>query len=361
MERFVSKSIKELHPYVPGKSLEELERELGIKDAIKLASNENPLGPSKKAIKAIEKVLNRIHFYPDGQGQSLKKTLAEKLGMRSQEILLGNGSNEIIEMVVRTFLSPGEETIIGEPAFSFYSKAVTVSRGESVAISLRNDRYDLSEVHRNITGKTRLIFIDSPNNPTGTIVKDGELKDFISALPEDVLLVMDEAYHEYVTDREYPDTRRYIKDGKNVLVLRTFSKIYGLAGLRIGYGITREGLIELMEKVHQPFNINALAQIGALAALSDVEHVKRSIEINKKGKTYLYKELNRVGLKYVPSEANFILFDVGSNGKKVYESLLREGVIVRYIEGSRLRVTIGLPKENKRFIQALQKVLEQEV
>lgn len=361
MERFVSKKVKELRPYVPGKSVEELERELGIKNAIKLASNENPLGPSKKAIKAMERMLNRVHLYPDGQGYDLKKALAEKSGMRHEEIILGNGSNEIIEMAVRTFLSPGEEVIIGEPAFSFYNKAVTVSRGECVIVPLRNNRYDLSEVYRNINDKTRLIFIDSPNNPTGTIVKEGELKDFLSLLSEDILLVMDEAYHEYVTNSEYPDTRRYINDGKNVLVLRTFSKIYGLAGLRIGYGIAREGLIELMERVHQPFNINALAQIGALAALSDKEHVKRSIEINSEGRKYLYRELNRLGLKYIPTEANFILFDAGRNGKKVYESLLKEGVIVRYFGGSRLRVTIGLPKENRRFIKALENVLHQEV
>lgn len=353
----VAENIRTLIPYTPGKPIEELERELGIKGSIKLASNENPLGPSRKAIEAIIKAVENIHRYPDGGGYYLKRTLSERHEVKPEQIILGNGSNEVIEIFVRTFLRPGDEAIMASPSFVVYPMVIQAAYGKNVIVPLREGRHNLGGMVKRVTDKTRMVFIANPNNPTGTINTETEFDSMMKNLPEGVLVVVDEAYHEYVTSRDYPDTMKYLREGRNIIILRTFSKIYGLAGLRIGYGITKKKFVNEMNKVRQPFNTNSLAQIGALAALSDYRHVEESRRINEEGKIYLYKELNSMGVKYLPTEANFIYIDIEGNAFQLYERFLKEGVIVRPMGHRNLRLTIGLPDENRRFIKVFRKTL----
>jgi len=352
----VAENISSLIPYTPGKPIEELERELGIKGSIKLASNENPLGPSKKAMDAIRKALGNLHRYPDGGGYYLREALSEKHDVEPGQIILGNGSNEVIEIFVRTFLRPGDEAVIGRPSFVVYPMVVQAAYGKNVLVPLKEGRHDLMEMVNRVTDKTRMVFIANPNNPTGRINTRKEFDLMMETIPERVLVVVDEAYYEYVTSPDYPDTIRYLRDGRNIIILRTFSKIYGLAGLRIGYGITKKEFVEEMNKVRQPFNTNSLAQIGALAALSDSEHVREGKRVNEEGKNYLYKNLDIMGVRYFPTEANFIYMELEEDVLGVYNRLLREGVIVRPVGERNLRVTIGLSEENKRFIEAFKKV-----
>jgi histidinol-phosphate aminotransferase len=356
----VSENIRTLVPYSPGKPIEELERELGIKGSIKLASNESPLGPSRKAIEAIRAALKSLHRYPDGGGYYLKRALSEKHKVEQDQIILGNGSNEVIEIFVRTFLMPGDEAIMASPTFVVYPMVVQAAYGKKVIVSLKDGRHDLDEMSKRVTDRTRIIFIANPNNPTGTINTKSDFDSMMKTLPENVFVVVDEAYYEYVTSPYYSDTIGYLRGGRNILILRTFSKIYGLAGLRIGYGITKKGLVDEMNKVRQPFNTNSLAQVGALAALSDYRHVEEGKKINEEGKRYLYKEFDGMGIKYLPTEANFIYIEVEGDAFGLYNRLLKEGVIVRPIGERNLRVTIGLPEENKRFIKAFKKVLIRE-
>ncbi|MEK6691480.1 MAG: histidinol-phosphate transaminase [Nitrospirota bacterium] len=353
----VAENIRTLIPYTPGKPIEELERELGIKGSIKLASNENPLGPSRKAIEAIIKAVENIHRYPDGGGYYLKRTLSERHEVKPEQIILGNGSNEVIEIFVRTFLRPGDEAIMASPSFVVYPMVIQAAYGKNVIVPLREGRHNLGGMVKRVTDKTRMVFIANPNNPTGTINTETEFDSMMKNLPEVVLVVVDEAYYEYVTSRDYPDTMKYLREGRNIIILRTFSKIHGLAGLRIGYGITKKKFVNEMNKVRQPFNTNSLAQIGALAALSDYRHVEESRRINEEGKMYLYKELNSMGVKYLPTEANFIYIDIEGNAFQLYERFLKEGVIVRPMGHRNLRLTIGLPDENRRFIKVFRKTL----
>ena len=361
MLEFVSENIKNIVPYTPGKPIEELERELGIKGILKLASNENPLGPSRKAIEAIEGYLGRIHRYPDGGGFYLKRGLSEKWGVSQDEIILGNGSNEIIELLVRTFMAPGDNIVISENTFSVYALIARAANCEVTSVPMDGYKYDLGEMGKAINDRTRLIFISNPNNPTGTIVTTEEVEEFMAHVPDHVIIVFDEAYGEYVTSPLYPQGFDYLRRGYNVAILRTFSKIYGLAGLRIGYGITKAEFVDMMNRVRQPFNTNALAQVAALAALEDTGHVEESREMNQKGKEWLYGEFEKMGIPYVPTEANFIYFQTPMDGKEVFEKMLKEGIIIRHMGGKYLRVTIGMPEENKRFINALRKVLHKEV
>jgi len=366
--------ISDLKPYIPGKPTEELERELGIKGSIKLASNENPLGPSRLALKAIVDNLtnsnssNGLNRYPDGSGYYIKKALSGKLSVIEDEIILGNGSNELIDIAVRTFLRPGDEAVMAYPAFIVYPMAVQAAGGRPVQVPLKDYKHDLDVMADKVTLSTRIIFIANPNNPTGTINRKDEFDRLMERLPEGILVIADEAYFEYVTDPEYADTTRYFREGRDILILRTFSKIYGLAGLRIGYGIAREDIISEMNKLRPPFNTNSIAQNAALWALKDDEHVKRSREINEQGKRFLYKELDALSLKYVPTEANFIYVLLGQENLpcppllkggagELYNKLLRQGVIVRPVGPQEIRVTIGLPEENKRFIEAIKAVM----
>lgn len=341
--------------------MEDLERELGITGSIKLASNENPLGPSPKAMAAIRKGLKKIQRYPDGAGYYLKEALAEKWKVDPAQVMIGNGSNEIIELLVRTFILPEDEAVMAQPSFSLYRLVITSGHGRAVQVPLKEGRHDLIGMTKAVTPKTRLIFVCNPNNPTGTIVRRGEVERFLSKIPKRILVVFDEAYAEYVTDPDFPQTIDFVREGAPVIFLRTFSKIYGLAGLRIGYGIGRPEVIDYMNRVRQPFNTNLPAQQAALAALGDEAHVSRSLKTNREGKAYLYRQFDAMGISYLPSETNFIYFSLGGAdpavGKEVYAALLRQGVIIRHLEGVHLRVTIGLPAENRRFIRSLKEVL----
>ncbi|MBI4522881.1 MAG: histidinol-phosphate transaminase [Deltaproteobacteria bacterium] len=357
----VPEYIRSLIPYSPGKPIEEVEREYGIEGSIKLASNENPLGPSPKAIKALQARLDQLHLYPDGDCFYLKHGLAEKLKLSPEQLIFGNGSNEIIELAVRTFMRPGDEAVMANQAFVIYRLVVQAAGGICRTVPLKEFTHDLSGIAATITSKTRILFLANPNNPTGTIYRRNEWESFLNEVSEDVLVIADEAYFEYVDDSEYPDSLAYHDKGKTLLTLRTFSKLYGLAGLRIGYGIGSPEIIGLMHRVRQPFNVNAAAQWAALAALDDQEHVSRSIETNRRGMEYLRREIRRLELEEIPSSANFILVRVG-NGEEVFTELLKRGVIVRpmaaYDFPEYVRVTIGTMKENQRFIRELERIVK---
>lgn len=355
---FVSDNIKSITPYVPGKPIEELERELGISGSIKLASNENPLGPSPKAVAAIKKALEGLNRYPDGSGFYLSQSLAKFYGVDIAQIILGNGSNELIELVARTFVQPGDEVISADPSFVVYKMITQAAGGTNIVVPCKDYRHDLDAMAERITPKTKIVFIANPNNPTGTMNTKAEMDRFMGRVPDHVIVAVDEAYFEYVTHADYPDSLDYLNAGKNVLALRTFSKIYGLAGLRIGYGITTPQIAELMNKVRQPFNTNSLAQIGARAALADRKHVEKSSATNNEGKQFLYQSFGRLGVTYIPTETNFIFFETAFDGKEVYSTLLKQGVIIRPMGGKKLRVTIGLPDENKRFVAELEKIVK---
>jgi histidinol-phosphate aminotransferase len=353
----VAEHIRTISPYVPGKPIEELERELGISGSIKLASNENPLGPSPKAVMAIKKAVDGLNRYPDGSGFYLSQALARQLGVDLGQVLLGNGSNELIELAVRTFVQPGDEVVSADPSFVVYRMITQAASGTNVIVPCKDMTHDLDAMADAITPRTKIVFIANPNNPTGTMNTKSEMDRFLARVPDHVLVCVDEAYYEYVTRAEYPDSIDFLREGKNVLALRTFSKIYGLAGLRIGYGITKPEVAEMMNKVRQPFNTNSPAQVGALAALSDRKHVEKSVTLNNEGKQLLYREFDRLGVTYVPTEANFLLFETRLDGKDLYAGLLKKGVIIRPMGGKRLRVTIGLPEENRRFIAELETLL----
>ena len=354
----VPEHIKNITPYVPGKPIEELERELGIRDSIKLASNESPAGPSPLAVRALRGSFSGLNRYPDGTSHYLKAALSGKLGIDGDEVLFGNGSNEIIELAVRTFMSSGDEAIMAHPSFVVYSMIVQAAGGKNIIVPLKDWRHDLDAMASAITDQTKIIFIANPNNPTGTINTASEMDSFMEKVPEGVLVVIDEAYYEYVSSTDYADSMKYFRNGRDVLVLRTFSKIYGLAGLRIGYGIADASIITEMNKVRQPFNINTPAQKGALAALNDSEHIAKAKKINERGKKYLYKELRKMKFNFIPTEANFIYIVLGEDiAARLYNDLLGQGVIVRPMGPREIRVTIGLPKENKRFVTALKTVI----
>ncbi len=344
--------VSAIKPYVPGKPMEELERELGIKGSIKLASNENPLGPSPLALAAMKDAAGDLNRYPDGGGYYLKRALAETLAVLPDNLILGNGSNELLDIAARTYLRPGDDAVMAAPSFVVYSLAVQSMGCRAIQVPLKEYTHDLSAMLAAVTDRTRIIFIANPNNPTGTINRKKEFDDLVERTPEGILIAMDEAYYEYVSDPEYADSLKWFRRGKDILVLRTFSKIFGLAGLRIGYGIAKPEIIIEMNKLRPPFNTNSIAQAAALKALGDNEHVRRSREINETGKRYLSRELERLGLAIVPTEANFVYMPV-EDSETLYNQLLRKGVIVRPMGPKALRVTIGLPEENRRFIEAL--------
>jgi len=357
----VPEHIRTLTPYVPGKPIEELERELGIHDSIKLASNENPVGPSPKALEAISRMLHDIHRYPEGSGFYLKQGIAQKLKVSPDQIILGNGSNEAIEILMRTFLLPGDEAVISEHAFVVYPLVLQALGGKGIFVPMKKYTHDVLAMAAAITPKTKMVFIANPNNPTGTMVGHELFDKFMNSIPERVIVAIDEAYDEYVEAPDYPDSLKYLREGRRVVIFKTFSKIYGLAGLRVGYGIAPEAFVDVMNRIREPFNVSSVAQAAALAALNDREHVEKCKEINRLGKRYLYARFEEMGLSYVPSEGNFILVDVGQEASSIYNKLLKLGVIVRPVKGygfpNHLRVTIGTEKENERFIEALKIVL----
>jgi histidinol-phosphate aminotransferase len=354
----VPEYIRTLVPYAPGKPIEEVEREIGIANSIKLASNENPLGPSPLALEAMRQKLAQLHLYPDGDCFYLKGALAAKLNVAPDNLIFGNGSNEIIELAIRTFMRPGDEAVMARQAFVVYKLVVQAAGGISREVPLRDFTHDLEAIEQAISARTRIVFLANPNNPTGTIYRKARWERFLKQVPPDVLVIVDEAYFEYVEAADYPDSLDYHQQGKTLLTLRTFSKLYGLAGLRIGYGIANEDIISLMHRVRQPFNVNAPAQWAALGALNDTEHVRRSLDNNRKGRKYLTAEFASLGIEYVPSHANFILLRVGK-GEDVFKRLLAQGIIVRPMAGYHfpeyLRVTIGTMDENRKFVDGLKK------
>ncbi len=350
--------IASLSPYVPGKPIEELQRELGLARVIKLASNENPLGPSPKALVALVGGHDSLHRYPDGGAYRLRQALADRWKVSLDHIILGNGSDEVLGLLARTFLAPGDEAVMADQTFVIYKMEVTAAHGKAVIVPLVNWTHDLDGMAKAITPKTRLVFLCNPNNPTGTMVAADAVARFMAQVPENVIVVFDEAYLEYVRDPHFPDSLQYVTQGRNAIVLRTFSKIYGLAGLRIGYGITTPEITNCLNRVRPPFNANTLAQRAALAALGDDEHVAKSRAVNAAGMQQLESGLRALGFTAIPSQANFVYFDVKRDGRVLFDALLREGVIVRHIEGTMLRVTIGQPDENDAFLASLKKVLQ---
>ncbi len=357
-----------LQPYQPGKPVEELERELGITNAIKLASNENPLGPSVNAVKAAQAVLSDVNYYPDGAGHKLSVALAEKHGVDQACITLGNGSNDILELIGRAFLSTSSSAVYSEYSFAVYPLVVQAVGAEArVAKAYAEDHskmpygHDLNAIYKQITNTTRVVFIANPNNPTGTWFELHELNAFLTKVASDVLVVLDEAYFEYMPDNLKPDTQLLLKQFKNLLITRTFSKIYGLAGLRIGYSISHPDIADILNRVRQPFNTNMPAQAAALAAIDDQAHVNNSATLNALGLKQYAKAFDEMGLKYIPSIANFIAVNVNKDAMPVYDALLREGVIVRPVASYKmpqfLRITVGNEQQNNRVLSALKKVL----
>lgn len=356
----VPENIATLVPYPPGKPIEELERELGIAGSIKLASNENPIGPSPKAVEAVSGAISGLHRYPDGSCYYLKQKLSERLGFGPECIIVGNGSNEILELMVRTFLHDGGEAVMASPSFAVYPLAVQAAGGRAVEVPLKDLGHDLDAMAERITEKTRLVFIANPNNPTGTMVDSKALERFMGSVPEGVVVCLDEAYNEFVTSPDFPDSFEYVRQGRAAVVLRTFSKTYGLAGLRVGYGVTHPEIIDYLDRIRQPFNVNSLGQVAAIAALDDREYLARSLKNNTTGLSYLFGELKAMNYECVPTQANFFLVKVG-DGKGVYDALLKKGVIVRPMQGYGLgeyiRITVGLPEENRRFIETFREVV----
>lgn len=355
-------NVLELEPYSPGKPIDEVKRELGLSDVVKLASNENPLGPSPRAIEAAIRAMQTVNQYPDGNCFALRQAVAKHLEMPPECLLFGNGSDELIHYIGLTLLEPGDEVITGYPSFVRYDAAAKLNNAVLHLVPLSEHRFDLSAILQRVNGRTKLIFIANPNNPTGTVVTAGEVDTFMSALPEHVVVVWDQAYHEYVSRADYPNTLRYVRDGRNVIVLRTFSKAYALAGLRVGYAIARPEIVDAMNRVREPFNVNSVAQAAALAALEDQQHLRQAVELNRRGLEYFYEHFERLGLPYVRSEANCVMVDLGRDTQPVFQELLRKGVIVRsgHIFGlpTYLRITTGTPEENERFICALEEVLK---
>jgi len=369
MKRLARKSILEIKPYKPGKPIEEVKRELGLKKIIKLASNENTLGPSPRALKALRDYLPKIYLYPEDSCFYLKKELAKRLKVKMENLIIGNGSDEIMELISKTFLNPEEEVIYGHPSFLIYGIVTKIMGGKPVPVPLKDYTYDLKKILRTITKKTKIIFICNPNNPTGTMLNEKEIGAFLKRVPERIIVVLDEAYFDYVERRDFPNSIRLLKKNKNLIILRTFAKISGLAGLRIGYGIARKEVIALLSKVRLPFNVNSLAQAAALASLKDKKQVKRTRRMNALGKKFLYAAFQDMGLEYIPTQTNFILINLSPacsgtrrNGKKICQELLKEGIIVREMSAwglnNYIRVTIGREEENRRFIQALKKALK---
>jgi len=361
MKLSVPDYILSLKPYSTGKPMEELEREYGIKNSIKLASNENPLGPSPLAIKALKGALKRLNRYPDGGGHNLLKKLSDKLFVEPSNIILGNGSDEIIGMLTRALLCQGDEVIIPRPSFLMYEIMVCSAGAVPVFVPLKSLGIDLNAIQRRITPKTRIIFICNPNNPTGTIILNDDFKAFMEKIPDNILVVVDEAYMEFVKDPKYANSIEQIKMGKPVVTLRTFSKAYGLAGLRIGYGIMPTEISELLNRIRQPFNANLLAQIAAQAALDDEVFLKKTSRLVDDGLEYLHGALTEMGIEYFPTQANFFLINVEKNANEVFETLLRMGVITRSMSSygypQYIRINVGTENENRRFINAIGKIL----
>jgi histidinol-phosphate aminotransferase len=356
--------LRDLKPYEPGKPIEETAHELGVDpgEIVKLASNENPLGPSPKAVLAMRAALEKGHLYPEGSCVYLRKAIATRLGLATENVILGNGSNEVLEFLGHAFLNPGDDVIASQYAFVVYKLIATSFGAHTIEVPSPDYQQDLEGMLAAITPKTRLIFVPNPNNPTGTLISQRAIDDFMSRIPENVIVVFDEAYFEFL-DRP-PDTLRFVREGRNVVVLRTFSKIHGLAGLRIGYAVGSAELIEVLHKTRQPFNVNSIAQIGALAALEDDEHQRETKRLIDEGRAYMHEQFAKMKVPFVPGTANFVMVNVG-HGRAVFEKLLKQSVIVRPLKGYNLpewiRISVGTMGENEKLIAALREVMKPEL
>ncbi|MEP6996951.1 MAG: histidinol-phosphate transaminase [Betaproteobacteria bacterium] len=354
--------VRRISPYVPGKPIEELAREYGLVESqiVKLASNENPRGPSPKVRAAIAAAAAGVMRYPDGNGFALKQALATRFGVGIDQIVLGNGSNDILELVTQAFLRPGDHTVYAQHAFAVYPLATQARGARGIEVAARDLGHDLAAMRAALTPQTRIVFIANPNNPTGTWLPPHEVEAFVASVPQSVLVVLDEAYNEYLQADQQANSASWIAAHPNLIVSRTFSKAYGLAGLRVGYGIADASVADMLNRVRQPFNVNSIAQAAALTALADGDYVTESARLNRDGQDQLMHGLDAIGVAYVPSHGNFLLVRVGDAGggaARVYETLLRVGVIVRPVANydlpDWLRVTVGLPEENGRFLAAL--------
>ncbi|HEY9036664.1 MAG TPA: histidinol-phosphate transaminase [Pseudomonadales bacterium] len=355
--------VRSLQPYQPGKPIEELQRELGITDIIKLASNENPLGAGALARQAYAGVVRELALYPDGGGYRLKKALADKLSVQTTQVTLGNGSNDILDLIGRAFLRPGVSAVFSEHAFVVYPITTQVAGARAIAVPAKNWGHDLDAMASAIADDTRLVFIANPNNPTGTAVSDAALRRFMQSVRDDVIVVLDEAYFEYGLGHDLPDGVALLNEFPNLVVTRTFSKAYGLAALRVGYSISQPAIADVMNRLRMPFNVNAPALAAAEAALSDQAHIDETARINRDGLQQLSAGFEAMSLRFIPSLGNFIAFEVPVDAMACYQGLLRRGVIVRpigvYAMPHHLRVTVGLPEQNARFLSALASVLQE--
>lgn len=360
---FAHPQLKGLVPYEPGKPIEDVARELGLRpeDVIKMASNENPLGPSPKALTAMTAALKDSHIYPDGGGYRLRTAIAERFGMERANVVLGNGSNEVIQFIGQAFLGAGTNIVVSDHAFVVYKLMATLFGAETIEVPDPGFAHDLDAMAAAITPETREVFIANPNNPTGTLIGQEEIDRFMVKVPDHVVVVFDEAYYEFLDTP--PDTLKFVREGRNVIVLRTFSKIQGLAALRIGYGIGPAPLMEIIQKTRQPFNANAIAQAGALAGLLDEDHQSKTKAVTDVGRAYLQSSFEEMGLEYVPSYANFVLVKVG-HGDAVFNAMMKQGVIIRAMSSYKLpdwvRISVGTMEQNRRCIDVLKSVLEPE-
>jgi histidinol-phosphate aminotransferase len=357
---YANSQLRDLVAYEPGKPIEEVARERGLKpeDIIKLASNENPLGPSPKALAAMQEEVKHVNIYPDGGGWKLRNAIAHKFDLEMGNVILGSGSNEVIEFIGHAFLQAGDNIITAEHAFLVYKLMAKVFGAETIEVPDPGYVHDLDAMAAAITPRTKEVFIANPNNPTGTLVTQEQIDRFMDKVPPHVVVVFDEAYHEFLDNP--PDTLKYVRAGRNVVVLRTFSKIQGLAGLRIGYGLASKELIEVLQRTRQPFNVNSIAQAGALAGILDDEHQSKTKQITDEGRAYLQDQFSQMGLEYIPSYANFVLVKVG-DGNAVFKAMMDQGIIIRAMAAYKLpewiRISIGTMPQNERCIEVLKQVL----
>lgn len=364
MKLQLSDTIAAITPYPPGKPIEELEREYGLSGSIKLASNENPLGPSPLAVRAMRSVLTGVHRYPDGSGYYLTQKLADTFGLKPEQIVLGNGSNEIIEFLVKALVSPADEVVTSHPSFLMYQKFVQVRGGKNIIVPLKAMHHDLETILKLISDQTRLIFLDNPNNPCGTILAPHDMYRFFSAVPEQVVVVIDEAYIDFMAEEHKLDIYSLINNCQKrcgVVFLRTMSKAYGLAGVRLGFGMMNEEIARVLHKVRQPFNVSLLALAAGQAALDDTDFYQKTLATTRDGKAYLQQELARLGCHSFDSHTNFFLIDISGDADIIYQSMLRKGVIIRSMKAygmpRYIRINVGTERENKRFLAALQESL----
>jgi len=352
------KEMDKMRAYVPGKPIEEVQKELGLEEIIKLASNENPLGCSSMAKKAIIEGLDHIALYPDGNAGALKQAVAKHLNITEEQLIFGAGSDELLGVIAEVFLCPGNEVLTSDQSFPRYDSAAHLMGSNIIKVPLTNYTYDLNKMRKKINPNTKLIILANPNNPTGTYFTQTSLLEFLNQVPSDVLVILDEAYYEYVGAADYPKSLNLLEQYSNLIILRTFSKAYGLASLRVGYGIAAPKTIELLNRVRNPFNVNSLAQVAAIASLNDQSFVKESISLNNQSKAYMYAELEKLEIPYLPTEANFIMFDAKRPSQVLFDALLKHGFIIRPAFGvpNWVRVTLGTLEQMKAFISVLKKI-----